>query len=77
VSCDLEEIFSSDAEGNDVRWGTTDVSFEASNPSWSPNGKGLVAETSNGIAILDLGGTPRRIVVPHAIGGFEPAWQPR
>jgi len=75
--CDQEEIFSSDADGDDVRWVTTDTSFEASNPSWSPDGKRLVAETSNGIAILDLAGTPLRIVVPPAIGGFEPAWQPR
>jgi Tol biopolymer transport system component len=74
--CDQEEIFSSDAEGNDARWVTTDTSFEASNPSWSPDGKTLVAETSNGIAILDLAGTPLRIVVPPTIGGFQPAWQP-
>jgi Tol biopolymer transport system component len=75
--CDQEEIFSSDPEGNDVRWVTTDTSFEASNPSWSSDGKRLVAETSNGIAILDQAGVQLRILVPPAIGGFDPAWQPR
>jgi Tol biopolymer transport system component len=74
--CDQEEIFSSDAEGNDVRWVTTDTSFEASNPSWSPDGKRSVAETSNGIAILDQAGTQLRVLVPRTIGGLEPAWQP-
>lgn len=72
-SCDQEEVFSSDAEGNDVRWVTTDTSFTAANPSWSPNGKRLVAETNEGIAILNLAGKRLRILDPL---GLEPAWQP-
>jgi Tol biopolymer transport system component len=72
--CDQEEVFSSDAEGNDVRWVTTDTSFSASNPSWSPNGKWLVAETNEGIAILSLSGRRLRAL---DLRGTEPAWQPR
>lgn len=72
--CDQEEVFSSDAEGNDVRWVTTDTSFSASNPSWSPNGRWLVAETNEGIGILSLSGRRLRTLDPR---GTEPAWQPR
>jgi Tol biopolymer transport system component len=71
-SCDQKAIFTSSVDGSDVRWVTTDTSLESSRPSWSPNQKRLVAETSNGIAILDLAGKRLRIL-NH---GTEPAWQP-
>jgi TolB protein len=71
-SCDQDAIFSSTVDGSDVRWVTTDTSFESARPSWSPDQKRLVAETSDGIAILDMAGERLRIV-DH---GTEPAWQP-
>jgi hypothetical protein len=42
-------------------------------PSWSPNGNRLVAETSEGIATLNLAGKRLRTLDPV---GLEPAWQP-
>jgi Tol biopolymer transport system component len=71
--CDQEEIFSSSVDGSDVRWLTTDTSFSSARPSWSPNQKRLVAETNEGIAILDLAGKRLRILDKL---GAEPAWQP-
>jgi TolB protein len=76
-SCDQEEIFSSNVDGTDVRWVTTDMRFTNSRPSWSPNQKLLVAETSEGMAILNLAGKRLRILVSGAQGGSEPTWQPR
>jgi Tol biopolymer transport system component len=72
-SCDQEEIFSTNVNGSDVRWVTTDTSFASSRASWSPDGKRFVAETSSGIAILTSAGTPFRILNRL---GTDPAWQP-
>jgi Tol biopolymer transport system component len=72
ASCDQHEIFYTSMDGSDVRWVTTDTSFEASKPSWSPDGNRLVAEV-NGISILSRAGRPLRTLG----GGTEPAWQPR
>jgi Tol biopolymer transport system component len=72
--CDQDAIFSSNVDGSDVHWVTTDTSFAAANPSWSPNGKRLVAEANDGIAILSFSGRRLRTLDPH---GTEPAWQPR
>jgi Tol biopolymer transport system component len=71
--CDQEEILTTNVDGSDTRWLTTDTSFASARPSWSPDGKRIVAETSSGIAILDLAGKRLRIVNGR---GTEPAWQP-
>ena len=71
--CDQEEIFSTNVDGSDIRWLTTDTRFASARSSWSPDGKRIVAETSSGIAILDLAGKPLQIVNKR---GTEPAWQP-
>src|SRR5262245_59483356 len=55
--CDQREIVSVNVDGSDVRWVTTDTSFASARPSWSPNGKRLVAEMNEGIAILTTEGT--------------------
>ena len=46
---------------------------EASNPSWAPDGQSIVAESPDGLIIIDLLGN-RRALFPYA--GTEPAWQP-
>jgi Tol biopolymer transport system component len=70
--CDQDAIFSSSVDGSDVRWVTTDTRFASASPSWSPDQKRLVAETSDGMAILDLAGKRMRTLDD----GTEPAWQP-
>ena len=72
-SCDQEEVFSVAADGSDVRWITTDTSFEAHRPSWSPSGSRIAAETSEGVAILTA--TGKRLLVLDRLG-TEPVWQP-
>jgi len=75
-SCDGDQIFSMNADGSDVRWVTTDTTFTNSRPSWSPDQKLLVAETNQGMAILNQAGKHLRILVTPARGASEPAWQP-
>ena len=72
-SCDQEEVFSVAADGSDVRWITTDTSYEAHRPSWSPSGSRIAAETSEGVAILTAAGQRLRILDRF---GTEPVWQP-
>jgi Tol biopolymer transport system component len=71
--CDQNEVFSATVDGSEVRWVTTDTSFEGARPSWSPNGQRLVAQVNSGIAILSLAGKPLRALEANAT---EPAWQP-
>jgi len=73
-SCDQEEIFSSNVDGTHVRWLTTDTSFWSARPSWSRDQKLLAAETSEGLAILNMAG--KRLKILSRLG-TEPAWQPR
>jgi Tol biopolymer transport system component len=71
--CDQNEIFVSNADGTNVRWLTTDTSYESSNPAWSPDGREIAAQVG-GIAILDLNGNTITQLDPT---GTDPAWQPR
>jgi len=71
-SCDADEIFSVAADGSDTQWITTDTSFAAGRPAWSPNGARIASETSRGVAVLTASGKLLRILDPL---GTEPAWQ--
>ena len=71
--CDVTELYTMNADGSGVAPLQKDHSFEAETPGWSPNGRRLVAWTSQGMAILsDLG----RIVRVLDLIGTEPVWQP-
>jgi Tol biopolymer transport system component len=72
--CDQAEVFSANVDGSDVRWVTPDRSYASSNPSWSPNGRRFVAETSKGITIFGPGGDMIKVI---STAGSDPAWQPR
>jgi Tol biopolymer transport system component len=71
-SCDQDEIFSVGANGGDTQWVTTDSSFDADRPAWSPSGTRIVSETSGGVAVLTAAGKFVRVLDPL---GTEPAWQ--
>lgn len=71
--CDQEEIFSASPDGANVQWVTTDTRYTSSGPSWSPDGTRIVAETSDGIAVLDA--TGKRFRILNRLG-TEPSWQP-
>jgi Tol biopolymer transport system component len=72
-SCDQEEVCSVAADGSDVRWITTNASYAADRPSWSPSGDRIAAESSHGIAIFTATGKRLRVLDPL---GTEPVWQP-
>jgi Tol biopolymer transport system component len=63
----------SNADGSNVRWVTTDTTYESSNPAWSPDGQELAAQIG-GVAILDLAGDTLAQLDPS---GTDPEWQPR
>jgi Tol biopolymer transport system component len=71
---DQQEIFSVRADGSDTEWITTDTSYEADRPSWSPSGGRIVVERASpgGVAIFTAAGQLRRVLDPF---GTEPAWQ--
>jgi Tol biopolymer transport system component len=71
--CDHEELYSVAADGSDPRWISTDTSYTAHRPSWSPRGDRIVAETSRGVAIITAAGKLMRVLDPL---GTEPVWQP-
>jgi Tol biopolymer transport system component len=71
--CDHDEMYSVAADGSDVRSITTDMSYSAYRPSWSPSGNRITAETSHGAAIITATGKLVRVLDPD---GTEPVWQP-
>lgn len=73
-SCDQEEVFSVRADGSDLQWITTDSSYAADRPSWSPSGGRIVAERAGpgGVATFTADGRLLRVLDPL---GTEPAWQ--
>jgi Tol biopolymer transport system component len=71
--CDQSAVFSARPNGLDVRWVTTDTSYTASGPSWSPDGTRFVATTNEGVALFAADGTRVRNL---ATQGTEPALQP-
>jgi Tol biopolymer transport system component len=72
--CDQNAVFSVSPRVAAVRWLTTDTSYTASRPSWSPDGRRFVATTNEGIALFTADGARIRNLVRLAT---EPAWQPR
>ena len=72
-SCDQEEVFSVSADGSTTQWITTDTSYAALRPSWSPSGSRIVAETSRGVAGFTAAGKRLRVLDRF---GTEPVWQP-
>jgi Tol biopolymer transport system component len=71
--CDQNEVFSVRPNGSGVRWVTTNTSYTASRPSWSPDGTHFVATTNEGVAVFAADGTR---IQKLAAAGTEPAWQP-
>ena len=71
--CDVDGVWlltRDDAEAT-----THQLLEEASNPSWAPDGKSIVAESRSpdGLIIIDLDGNSRPL---FGYAGAEPAWQP-
>ncbi len=52
---------------------TRPLLVEGASPSWAPDGRSIVAESRDGLVVVDLQGNTR-LVFPG--GGAEPAWQP-
>jgi Tol biopolymer transport system component len=72
-SCDVLELYTIDANGNNLA-PLTRTSGEAWSPSWSRGGQRIAANTGEGMAVLRLDGSVMWLL---DAGGSEPAWQPR
>lgn len=68
--CDEDQVFSVRSDGSDVVWTVHDWSWA---PSWSPDGRLVVAASSEGLAIFTVSGE-RLSLLPRP--GSAPAWQP-
>jgi Tol biopolymer transport system component len=68
--CDEDQIFSARSDGSDVVWTIKEWSWS---PSWSSDGRLIVAATSGGLKIFTATGKVQRKLQRT---GSAPAWQP-
>lgn len=70
-SCDVDGVWLLNRD--DAAATTRQLIEGASNPSWAPDGKSIVAESPHGLIIVYLDGNSRAL---FSYAGTEPAWQP-